>query len=62
MFITMLCVFIASRIVNNIRELEGALIRVMAYASLTNKPITLDLATEALKDIFPHGKAKTDYH
>ena len=51
-------VFIASRIDNNIRELEGALIRVMAYASLTNQPITLDLATEALKDIFPQGKPK----
>lgn len=51
-------VFIASRIDNNIRELEGALIRVMAYASLTNRPIDLDLATEALKDIFPHGKPR----
>jgi chromosomal replication initiator protein len=51
-------VFIASRIDNNIRELEGALIRVMAYASLTNRSIDLDLATEALKDIFPNGKPK----
>jgi chromosomal replication initiator protein len=51
-------VFIASRIDSNIRELEGALIRVMAYASLTNRPITLDLASEALKDIFPDGKPK----
>lgn len=51
-------VFIASRIDNNIRELEGALIRVMAYASLTNAPITLDLATEALKDIIPNGRPK----
>ncbi|SDF54095.1 chromosomal replication initiator protein DnaA [Sporolituus thermophilus] len=51
-------VYIASRIDNNIRELEGALIRVMAYASLTNQPIDINLATEALKDIFPHGKPK----
>ena len=51
-------VFIASRIDSNIRELEGALIRVMAYASLTNRSITLDLASEALKDIFPDGKPK----
>lgn len=51
-------VYIASRIDNNIRELEGALIRVMAYASLTNQSIDIDLATEALKDIFPHGKPK----
>jgi chromosomal replication initiator protein len=51
-------VYIASRIVNNIRELEGALIRVMAYGSLTNQAIDLDLATEALKDIFPNGRPK----
>ncbi len=51
-------VYIASRIDNNIRELEGALIRVMAYASLTGQEISIDLATEALKDIFPHGRPK----
>ena len=51
-------VYIASRIDNNIRELEGALIRVMAYASLSNHTIDIDLATEALKDIFPHGRPK----
>lgn len=51
-------VYIASRIDNNIRELEGALIRVVAYASLTNQVITNELATEALKDIFPTGKTK----
>ena len=51
-------VYIASRIDNNIRELEGALIRVMAYASLTNQTIDINLATEALKDIFPNGRPK----
>lgn len=51
-------VYIASRIDNNIRELEGALIRVMAYASLTKQAIDIDLATEALKDIFPNGRPK----
>lgn len=43
--------FIASKIQSNIRELEGALIRIVAYSSLTNQEITLDLANEALKDI-----------
>jgi len=51
-------VYIASRIENNIRELEGALIRVIAFASLNNQPIDIDLATEALKDIFPDGRPK----
>ena len=49
-------VLIASRIENNIRELEGALIRVMAYASINHLPINLTTATDALKDLFPHGK------
>lgn len=51
-------VYIASRIDNNIRELEGALIRVMAYASLTNQVVNNELATEALKDVFPTSKTK----
>lgn len=51
-------VYIASRIDNNIRELEGALIRVIAYASLTKQEVDIDLATEALKDIFPNGRPK----
>ena len=43
--------FIAELITNNIRELEGALIRVSAYASLTDEPITVDLAERVLGDI-----------
>jgi chromosomal replication initiator protein len=43
--------FIATHITENIRELEGALIRVCAYASLTNKPLDADLAQEVLRDI-----------
>lgn len=44
-------VYIANRIQSNIRELEGALIRVVAYSSLANREISVDLANEALKDI-----------
>jgi chromosomal replication initiator protein len=40
--------FIASRVTSNIRELEGALIRVMAFSSLTQQAITLDLAKKVL--------------
>ncbi|HEU0240080.1 MAG TPA: chromosomal replication initiator protein DnaA [Micromonosporaceae bacterium] len=47
--------FIASRIANSIRELEGALIRVTAFASLTRAPIALALAEEVLRDFIPDG-------
>ncbi len=40
--------FVASRSTANIRELEGALIRVMAFASLTKQPVTLELAKKVL--------------
>ena len=50
--------YIASKIKSNIRELEGALIRVVAYSSLTNKEISLELAEEALKDILSSDKPK----
>jgi len=40
--------FIASRITSNVRELEGALIRVNAFSTLTNKPLSLDLAKKVL--------------
>lgn len=44
-------IYIAKNIKSNIRELEGALVRIFAYADLANKEITYDLACEALKDI-----------
>ena len=46
--------FIASRISTNIRELEGALIRVTAFASLNRQPVDLGLAQIVLKDLIPH--------
>ncbi len=48
--------YIATKIQSNIRELEGALIRVVAYSSLTNREITQQLAEEALKDILSNNK------
>jgi chromosomal replication initiator protein len=47
--------FIASRISNSIRELEGALIRVTAFANLTRSPVELALAEEVLRDFIPDG-------
>jgi len=42
--------FIVRNIVSNIRDLEGALNKIMAYANLNNTPLTLELAQQALKD------------
>lgn len=50
--------YIATKIQSNIRELEGALIRVVAYSSLTNREVTEELASEALKDIISNSKPK----
>ncbi|MGN6722215.1 MAG: chromosomal replication initiator protein DnaA [Marmoricola sp.] len=47
--------FIASRIQTNIRELEGALIRVTAFASLNRQPVDFSLAETVLKDLLPVG-------
>ncbi len=47
--------FIASRIQTNIRELEGALIRVTAFASLNRQSVDLSLAEQVLKDLIPDG-------
>ncbi len=50
--------FIASNISTNIRELEGALIRVTAYASLSGEPITTDLAKQQLSDLLTESQTK----
>jgi chromosomal replication initiator protein len=46
--------YIASRIKSNVRELEGSLIRLIAYASLTGQELSLPLAQEVLKNIIDH--------
>lgn len=50
--------YIADKIQSNIRELEGALIRLVAFSSLTNKEISVELASEALKDIISNKNSK----
>ena len=49
--------FIASKISTNIRELEGALIRVTAFASLNRQPVDMGLAEIVLKDLIPTNVA-----
>jgi chromosomal replication initiator protein len=50
--------FLAEKIKSNIRELEGALIRVVAYAKLIGKEITVDMVKEVLKDMIREGEKK----
>lgn len=52
--------FIAKRIKSNVRDLEGALQRVMAFSRFTNQPLSIDMAQEALKDLLAlHQKLVT---
>jgi chromosomal replication initiator protein len=51
--------FVASRVSTNIRELEGALTRVVAFSSLTGRRMDVELAQDVLKDVFPQGEAAT---
>jgi chromosomal replication initiator protein len=49
--------FIASQISTNIRELEGALTRVVAFSSLTGRAMDVQLARDVLRDVYPQGEA-----
>ncbi|NLJ41005.1 MAG: chromosomal replication initiator protein DnaA, partial [Clostridiales bacterium] len=51
--------FIAQRIQSNIRELEGALIRILAYSTLNNNRLDISIADEALKDIISNNGPRT---
>lgn len=48
--------YMATRIKSNIRELEGSLIRLIAYASLTSKPLTIELAQDVLRNVIDHDE------
>jgi chromosomal replication initiator protein len=49
-------IYIAGKIKSNVRELEGSLIRLVAYASLTGQQITLPLAQEVLRNVLAHDE------
>jgi chromosomal replication initiator protein len=50
-------VAIAERVTNNVRALEGALIRVVAFSSLTGRPVTADLANGVLDNLYPRARS-----
>jgi chromosomal replication initiator protein len=49
---------IADRVTDNVRALEGALIRVVAYGSLTGRPVSAELTTDVLAGLYPELKAR----
>ena len=53
--------FIASHVKDNIRELEGALIRICAFAKLNHEPISLAQAEQVLSDLVAGRRAPADH-
>ena len=51
-------IFVAKSVISNIRELEGALNRIIAFSDLANQEITIELANEALKDLISSDKPR----
>ncbi|MFI5037099.1 MAG: chromosomal replication initiator protein DnaA, partial [Solirubrobacterales bacterium] len=49
---------IARRVEHNVRALEGALIRIVAFSSLTGRPLTGELVEEVLDNLYPHGSSQ----
>jgi chromosomal replication initiator protein len=52
--------YIASCVSTNVRQLEGALTRVVAHGSIGGRPVTVDLAREVLQDLLPSGRDTVD--
>ncbi len=48
--------FIASRVSTNVRALEGAMTRVVAHASISGRPVSVELAADVLHDLYPAGE------
>jgi chromosomal replication initiator protein len=51
-------IYIATKTKSNVRELEGALIKLIAYSSITNSPITLQMAQQVLKYLISNGERR----
>ena len=51
-------IFLATKTKSNVRELEGALVKLLAYSSVTKEPITMGMAQQTLKSILPHQERR----
>ena len=55
-------IYIATKTKSNVRELEGALIKLIAYSSVSGSPITLSMAQQVLKYLIPGGERQAHHH